>query len=217
MSSKLEALKKLGEKRKSADLTLLKTEAYHLSAIEGCAFLDSEYVSPYTKTAGNVDAKVMIVLQDWASVDALLEPGWLATEEAQTCAKLGYTPTMLTNKRLENLLSETFGLTFANIFITNLFPFIKAGGISAPLRYVDLVYCAREFCLPQIDIVQPRIVICTGAFVASAVAEALGGPPIRRGECFEKNGVAYFHQYHPAARAALERQKVLWSSMKGRA
>ena len=53
-----------------------------------------EYVSPYTKGAGNPESSVMIVLQDWASHEGLVSRG-LDPE----IVKLGRDPSLLTNRR----------------------------------------------------------------------------------------------------------------------
>jgi hypothetical protein len=57
--------------------------------------------SPYTKGAGNVCARVMIILQDWSSEDKLRGQGW-----NDAVAKLGRDPELLTSRRLEALLAS---------------------------------------------------------------------------------------------------------------
>jgi restriction system protein len=62
-------------------------------------------VSPYTKTAGNVDAGVMILLQDWASHD------WCSGAFDPKTAEAGYTASEPTSKNLNCLLQEILGLS----------------------------------------------------------------------------------------------------------
>jgi hypothetical protein len=103
---------------------------------------ECDYVSPYTKTAGNVDAEVMVMLQDWSSDERLSGPF------REDSAKLGYTRHLPTNQNLSRLLNATFGLTIRDIYGTNLFPFIKLGPMSAAIRREDLVAAAHQFAIP---------------------------------------------------------------------
>jgi restriction system protein len=120
---------------------------YHGGAYE------CDFVSPYSKTAGNVNAEIMVMLQDWSSHESMIEP---FDEET---ANLGYTPRLRTNQALSKLLNETFGITLRDVYGTNLFPFIKQGKMSAHIRQADLMRAAHEFALPQISIVSPKLVI----------------------------------------------------------
>jgi hypothetical protein len=133
---------------------------YHAGAYE-CNF-----VSPYTKTAGNVHAEIMVMLQDWASDEVLCGPFH------EPSANLGHTPSRPTNRNLTKLLNTIFGLTLRDIYGTNLFPFIKLGGMSAPIPKMDLLAAARQFAVPQIRIVNPRLVICLGLVTFNALREA---------------------------------------------
>ncbi len=120
---------------------------YHGGAYE------CDWVSPYTKTACNVDADVFLLLQDWASDDLLGGP--LQPEVLE----LGRLPTLPTNRNLEDLLKRTFNLRLDEVFATNLFPFIKLGEMSSPIRMADLARAAQTFALPQIRIVEPAVVV----------------------------------------------------------
>ena len=86
---------------------------------------ECDYVSPYTKSAGNVDCSVMIMLQDWASDDFLSGPFC-----EQTALK-GRTPNRPTNLRLDSLVSRFFGFPISDTYTTNLFPFIKNDAMNA--------------------------------------------------------------------------------------
>lgn len=129
---------------------------------------ECDFVSPYTKGACNVDAEVMILLQDWASDDVLSGPYLHAG------VTIGHDPRRGTNKRLQKLLREHFPLELKDVYATNVFPFIKVGRTDAPIPRRDLVRAAREFALPQIEIVEPRIAVCLGRAAFDAVAIAAG-------------------------------------------
>lgn len=136
--------------------------AYHAGKYE------RDFVSPYTAAAGNVDAAVMILLQDWSSDKRLRGP--LDVETAEK----GFTPSLPTNKNLQRLLQEHFDLPLDRTYATNLFPFIKPGALNAPIPVRDLTRAAREFAIPQMEIVAPRLAICLGLVTFNAVRRGLG-------------------------------------------
>ena len=133
---------------------------YHDGAYE------CDHVSPYTRSAGNVDADVFVLLQDWSSDLALRGPLDLEV------LRLGYTLSEPTNKNLIGLLRCLFNLDLASVFATNLFPFVKRGNMSERIPQRDLVRAACEFAIPQIEIVAPKIVICIGLGTFNAMRRA---------------------------------------------
>ena len=135
---------------------------------------ECDFVSPFTKTAGNADAKVFVLLQDWSSDEELSRGLDDVTME------LGYDPTQPTGRNLKRLLEVTFGLSLKDVYGTNLFPFVKSGGVSKSIPQRDLVRAAREFALPQIEIVGPRLVVCLGLVTFEALRKAIGLPPAGR-------------------------------------
>lgn len=100
--------------------------------------------SPYSKGAGNPDARIFVMLQDWASDD------YLCSRPAPELKTLGRDSHLPTNRNLESLLRKHFHVGIGDIFATNLFPYIKLGGIDRPIPQVDLVCAARFFGVPQI-------------------------------------------------------------------
>jgi restriction system protein len=133
---------------------------YHNGAYE------CDFVSPYTKAAQNVDASVMIILQDWSSHERL--SGALDTDAVAH----GHTPSLPTNRNLKRLLHVHFGLSLADTYGTNLFPFIKGGSLSSAIPIRDLERAAREFAIPQIDIVAPLVAVCLGLNTFNALRRA---------------------------------------------
>ena len=137
---------------------------YHAGAYE------CDFVSPYTRGGCNVDAELMVLLQDWASDDVLRGP----ILEARFT--VGHDPKRMTNIRLKRLLREHFGFELQDIYATNVFPFVKLGPMDASMKRRDLVRAANEFALPQIVIVEPRFAVCLGMAAFNAVAVAAGQP-----------------------------------------
>jgi hypothetical protein len=67
--NKAEALYRLAQKRKNNIW-----EGYYSIADFHDGIYECDYVSPYTKTAGNLNAEAFIMLQDWSSFDSLNGP-----------------------------------------------------------------------------------------------------------------------------------------------
>ncbi|WP_161967292.1 hypothetical protein [Fimbriiglobus ruber] len=134
---------------------------------------ECDFVSPYTKSASDANAKVMIMLQDWSSHDRLSGPPDLEA------AEYGHTPKLPTNQRLKQLLQKHFNLRLDETYGTNLFPFIKTGSLSSSIPVRDLDKAAREFALPQIEIVEPHLVICLGLKTFVSLRRALGATPVK--------------------------------------
>lgn len=133
---------------------------------------ECEHVSPYTKSASNVDAEVFLMLQDWSSSDRLNDP-----LDADT-AEHGHDPTLDTNRNLKRLLPQHLNLSLSQTYATNLFPFIKKGEMKATIPVGDLTRAAQEYALPQVRIVRPRLVVCLGIETFKAMQRACGQSPL---------------------------------------
>lgn len=166
---KAEALLQLARQRQSTRL-----DGYACIGDFHGGIFECDHVSPFTKSGNNVDAQIMVVGQDWTSADKLgSNPPNLES------AKLGYTPKLPTNRNLDDLLGRHFGLTRSECYLTNLFPFIKPGGMSAGIPLKHMVASAQQFTLREIEIVSPRLVICLGlrTFVGLMGAGGIKGSP----------------------------------------
>jgi uracil-DNA glycosylase len=131
---------------------------------------ECEAVSPYTRTAGNVDAMIFLLLQDWCSHDFLSLPF------NRELAQHGQLPRLPTNMALRRLLRDTFDVGLEDVYGTNLFPFIKPGAMDTKIPARDLQRAANEFAVPQIEIVEPALVLCLGAATFNALRATCGWP-----------------------------------------
>ncbi len=186
---------------------------YHGGAYE------CDHVSPYTKAAGNVDSKIFLLLQDWSSDLELSGP---LDEDAKA---LGYTPIQPTNQNLSRLLETYFHVSMPQVFATNLFPFVKSGTVSERIPQADLVCAAREFAIPQVEIVKPSLVICFGLATFNAMLKACGHrlvSNITQAEAavFVSGNAKVWCQAHPGAlgkanrnRGGVNRVDADWSAM----
>ena len=136
-------------------------------------FYECKYVSPWSKSACNVDAEVMIIGQDWVSWDHLERE---CDKKRQERRRTGQDCSSRTNTNLREFL-RCMGLQFCETYATNVFPFIKRGKKSARVPRRDLVSCAKTYALPQIEIVSPRMAICLGQKAFEAVCRAAGQRP----------------------------------------
>lgn len=127
---------------------------------------ECNFVSPYSISAHNENAQVLVMLQDWCSSDSFGE------DVCQETLKYGYTPSVRTNIKLKELLLEHFRLELKDTYSTNLFPFIKPGVMNTRIPTKDMYRAALDFAIPLIDIIKPSIVICLGKQTFNALRKA---------------------------------------------
>ncbi|WP_417535335.1 uracil-DNA glycosylase family protein [Methylophaga sp.] len=170
-------------------------------------YYECDYVSPYSKSAHNTNTDVFIVLQDWSSDDNL-------QGKCEETNNLGYTPTVRTNINLLEYLRQYLGLELKDTYATNLFPFVKMGGMSAYLPLRDMRKAAKEFTLPMIHIIQPKIVIALGRKTYDALLKSCDDKKQVSKNSFSYQSSRIFHQPHPAARISNLKKEKGWAAMK---
>ena len=160
-------LKELAKKRQMDQLEDFP-EGYTQVGDHFPQFDEFNLVSPFTKSARNLSSPIMIVAQDWSSSEGMKKIG---SEEL----RLVYTPSLATNLNLHALLKEHFGVSFNDVYATNLFVFIKPGTMSAriPARLFD--YSALNYTSKEIEIVSPKLVICLGSITYARLTKVMSG------------------------------------------
>jgi DNA polymerase len=132
---------------------------------------DSDEIGPWTLWQGALDARVLIVGQDWG--DTRYFTKWAGRDQPQGNP---------TNENLRRLLAE-IGIEIGGplepqapvIFMTNLVLCLKTtGGLQGDVEYVWADNCARSFLRPLMDIVRPQMIIALGQGPAFAVLNAYG-------------------------------------------
>jgi uracil-DNA glycosylase len=150
-------------------------EGYSRKYLNLCDFFSGYYecdhVVPWTLSACNVEADLMLISQDWSSEEFLLARG-----EDPQARKLGHSPDLPTNQRTQAMLKEHMGLSFGDTYATDAFAFIKPGKMNSPISFPDLLRSVRTYTLPQISIVRPKMVICLGSAPFNAIRRGLGKP-----------------------------------------
>jgi DNA polymerase len=130
----------------------------------GLSTFDADQIGPWTRWLGDLDADVMIIGQDWGDVDGFRRQEGLDNESA-------------TNRTLRELLAHV-GIDVdpaprssqrSRVFLTNAALCLKQGGAQAPVHPAWFKNCAPAFLRPQIDLVQPRVVVTLGERAYCAV------------------------------------------------
>ncbi|MET4386409.1 uracil-DNA glycosylase family 4 [Bradyrhizobium sp. F1.4.3] len=161
-------------------------------------YYECYFVSPWTRSAHNVGADVMLLGQDWSSSDKLKKP------RVSEQRKYGQSRGLRTNVNLCSLL-QNMRLDFGETYATNLFPFIKKGPMNARIRDRDMDYCAREYAIPQIEIISPRIVVCLGKSAYEAICRSLNEEcrlfkqAFQPEHCINHRGIEIYGLPHPGS------------------
>lgn len=201
VTDKHQQLLKLGKKRQDAPVP----PGYHSIGYYHNGAYESEYVTPYTKSAKNADATLAIMLQDWSSHDSLRDT---FDPDVQ---RLGYTPASPTNVNLIQLLKIHFRLSLSETFATNLFPFIKPGRMTTNIPVGLMSSAAGEFAMPQIQVVRPKLLICLGISVFNTLRRFHGLRQIANleegiSQPFLDNHTWYWCQAHTGALGFINRE-----------
>lgn len=193
---------------------------------------DADEIGPWTRWAGDLNADLLVVGQDWGDVHYF---------EANQGLDVPGNPT---NVALATLLagvgrpvppppSAVFSLPAdahrrAGVFLTNALLWLKKGGMQEPVRDEWFAGDAATFLLEQIAIVQPRVVVALGQQAHRAILRAYDLPvpagPFRAAvEAVEgtplvglPGGATLFGVYHCGARIqntlrSLKQQRHDWS------
>jgi uracil-DNA glycosylase len=165
-SAKRSALLALTLKRRSETF-----EGYSRRYLNFADILDGYYecdhVVPWTTSACNLEAELMLVSQDWASEEFLLKTGKDPKQK-----EYGQVETLATNQNIKVMLSRHMKLSFKETYATDAFAFIKGGSMNARIPFPDLVKSTFEYALPQIKIVRPKMVLCLGSAPFNALRRA---------------------------------------------
>lgn len=166
---KQEKMHLLAEQRR-LDTQIGMSKVYkQVGDFHGGIYDDWKLVSPWSKSANNLDSKIMVIAQDWTSEEA--------TKRPPKHFELGHDPDLPTNKNLKMLLSENFNTSFSDVYATNLFVFVKPGNLSARIPAGDLIYSAKKYTIEEIKIVRPEVIICLGSATYYALCKAINIKP----------------------------------------
>jgi uracil-DNA glycosylase len=137
------------------------------------AAFDSDEIGPWTRLRGDLDARLMIVAQDWGDVRFYNANRGLDDMR---------NPTMRT---LARLLRDTgipdplagYDPAARGLFLTNAVLCLKDGGLQATVRDEWFRACGARFLRPTIELVAPRVVVAMGARSYTAIMQAWSRRP----------------------------------------
>lgn len=132
---------------------------------------DSAEIGPWTRWLGDLGARVLVVGQDWGDQRAF--------EKLE-----GVNDPSATNRMLRKLLASVgvqvpdIGMAAgpSGVFLTNAVLCFKDQGCQGPVRPEWFRECGTRFLRPQIELIEPRVVICVGERAFAAVLSAYGLP-----------------------------------------
>ena len=213
-SIKLEMINKLAEKRRNDNQENLTKKYKQVGDYHKGVYEIWGNVSPWTKSAFNLNSEVMVVAQDWTSEEVIIKP--------PKNLDLSYDPDLPTNKNLQFLLGKYLNLSFSDIYATNLFVFVKPGNLSSRIPLSDLIYSATNYTIPEINIINPKLVICLGSSTYKALSRAQGinnvdfknsidNPIILNGKCIV--GVPHTGGLGTRNAGGMENVKKIWQKL----
>lgn len=194
---KKEMIKEIAKSVQSDDLSLYRKE--YSKVVDYYGDIYSDFVSPVAAVSNNVDADVMIVMQDWMHI------GNAKKKRDLSGPNIGYNPELKANKELDKRL-ESIGETRESIYLTNAFVHIKHtatidGAISAP----DMRRSIEKFTLREIETVKPKVVLVVGANASTQMQKLVGD---------EYSDAKIVYMSHPSARITNARKDAEWEEVK---
>lgn len=138
---------------------------------------DSDQIGPWTRWQGDLDAKLLIVGQDWGGSLTFIRQEGKDIESP-------------TNATLRELL-KSIGIEISSpgndstprksgVFLTNSVLCIKQGADNGQISAGYFSNCGSSFLLPQIELVSPKVVVTLGLEAYKATINAYGLTPRQR-------------------------------------
>jgi uracil-DNA glycosylase family 4 len=166
--SRSETYRQLVQARKSCKACV---DLRNAAEIEYGVF-DSSHIGPWSRWLGDLNAKVMVIGQEWGDWHAFIK---------QQGDNGAYSAT---NEFLRELLlsigvdtKDSRDTTqVAGVFLTNAVLCFKDEGCQGPVRDEWFANCGRRFLRPQIELIQPKAVVCLGERAFRAVLAAFEIP-----------------------------------------
>ena len=192
------AYTKLVESRKACDAC---AELKNPARIDDGVF-DSQDIGPYTRWLGDLEAKLLIVAQDFADTESFRKYG------GRPGARV---PTNLTLVRLLEaagikVAAPPEEVNDAGVFLTNAVLCMKSGGMQTRISSACFERCGTRFLKPTIMLLQPRVVVGMGTRAWRSILDSFN---VRARVSFRdavskrvvhevSNGVSLVAAYHPS-------------------
>jgi len=187
----------VAQRKKCSKCVDLKNPSIVLNGI-----YDSGHIGPWSRWQGNLSSKIMIIGQDWGTIQFFIE-------------NKGLEPTHNpTNDALVKLLAS-IGVpidqpcgkdTEGNVFLTNAILCLKDGedgGLQGTVQDQWFSDCGKLFLKPLIDLLEPKVIVTLGEKAYVAVTRLYGQERLRFRTAVEavkgfqlKGKSVYFPRYH---------------------
>lgn len=159
---------------------------YNPSHIEGGIYDQGNHLGPWSVWQGNLDAKILVIGQDWCDIDCYLKSQGKDSDDNPTNRNLA---------RLFNCLNIDVGSpskpnATAPAFFTNaILGMKKEGKMSGRVKASWVRESTENFLLPLLHILNPKIVITLGTVAYRAVAYIYPLPKKRLQELVDNNPI----------------------------
>lgn len=166
-SSKEVRYRQLVDQRKQCHLCRGLTNPQHWKEF------DSAEIGPWSRWQANLNADLMVIGQDFSDVDTFARQKGLDSWDNDTNTNLVELLVSVGIQIQQNSLKGGKG----EIFLTNAILCLKPGkGMQAPVMDEWFDNCGHSFLKAQIDLVNPKVLVCLGQKTYDAVAILYGLP-----------------------------------------
>jgi DNA polymerase len=178
---------------------------------------DGDEIGAYTRWQGNLNAELMIVGQDFASVEVFQDcRGWPGHDVTTNGVLRQFVAHAGINIRL-----PVYDQPDDRLFCTNAVLCMKEGRMRGPVPAACVRRCGRLFLRPTIELVAPKLVVTLGRAATQAVSEAFDlNPPARLpaspGAILPSrlfNSTWLMPVFHPTASRSREDQRADWQQI----
>jgi uracil-DNA glycosylase family 4 len=136
-----------------------------------CGDLDSEHVGPWSIWNGDLDARLVVVGQEWGDIASFVRQRGVDTKSP-------------TNEMLRELLAYAgtpvpplpSSNSSSGVFLTNAALCLKVGGAQAEVKKEWFQNCGTQFLRRQIELIEPLVVVSLGEHSYMALRHAFNLP-----------------------------------------
>lgn len=185
---------------------------------------DADHIGLWSRWQGNLDAKLMVVGQDWGDIGYFLKYAGHDSKDTPSDKTLRE---LLGSIGIEIDSPSAVGQPEGVVFLTNAILCLKnAPGLGASVKSSWFKNCGKHFLKPTIEIVQPKVVVTLGVYAYESMQRLYGLPQMRFRDVVNlQEGIPlsdetlYFAMYHCSPRVLqthrhIEQQRADWQRVK---
>lgn len=133
-------------------------------------------IGPWTRWQGNLDADLMVIGQDWGGTEYYSEHKGLDEDINPTNKRLG---DLLASIGVQIGLPERPQLG-SPVFLTNSVLCLRPGRLTGAINAHTFANCSTAFLRPQVELINPRVVVTMGHIAYCSLLRAYGMRPCQR-------------------------------------